>query len=324
MTMLSMQMTVEGTVEAFDQGNFTSRLASSLGVPPEAIALNVSAGSINVVAAVTVDGDATEVLSTLQGLAANASALSDAVGVTIEGVGAPVTSLQLVAAPSPPPPALRPPPSPSPPPPALPPPATPLPPSPTSTPSGLPSAAGLADSSAAVSAGPLESDSLIGVSVGVGALLFFLLCIAGCVLLNRKQNGPLSITSVVGLRIGVRGSQGLRYPRQQAPLEQSSASHDGSKQDEEQPPSGPATPHEALTLAIDEFQAALGGAASGERPSASSGGPMALRSPKSPKSPTATSAGPFGLAASPRPSTVSMAPPSPHTDSAVSGAMLFI
>lgn len=323
-----MQMTVEGTVEAFDQANFTSRLASSLGVPPEAIALNVSAGSINVVATVSVGGDATEVLSTLQGLAANTSALSDAVGVTIEGVDAPVISLQLVAAPSPPPPALRPPPSPSPPPPALPPPALPPPPSPSPTPPGLPSAAGLADSSAAVSAAPLESDSLIGVSVGVGALLFVLLCIFGAVLLNRKQNGTLSIAAVVGLRIGVRGTPGLRFPRQQAPLEASSASHDGSKRDEAAS-SGPATPHEALTLAIDEFQAALGGVRSTLTSSGLPIVPMSPRSPKSPKSqnspnsPTATSPRPFGLAASPRPST-SVAPLSPHTDSALSAPMLFI
>ena len=99
-----MQLTVQGTVEDFDQAGFQASLGAYLGVPPADIRLSVSAASVSVVATITfADASAaSSVVDTLQGLASDLSALSAAVGVTVEGATGPVVSQVVIPAPSPP------------------------------------------------------------------------------------------------------------------------------------------------------------------------------------------------------------------------------
>jgi hypothetical protein len=126
-TSVALELTVAGTVESFDRASFTARLASSVGVPPEDITLSVTAASVKVVATILVAGDvsSSSVVATVQQLANNATDLTEALVVTIESIAAPVVSLLIVSAPSPPPPSPPPPPpplspKPSPPTPSLP------------------------------------------------------------------------------------------------------------------------------------------------------------------------------------------------------------
>jgi hypothetical protein len=109
-----------GTVENFDQGNFTIALAASVGVDADDISLDVSAASILVVATIAVANAsaATDLASTLTTATSNASAFGALLGVTVERVDPPLVKTTLLAAPGLPP---RPPPS-TPPPPAGPPP----------------------------------------------------------------------------------------------------------------------------------------------------------------------------------------------------------
>ena len=79
-------MTVAGTVETFDAANFTLYLAALVGVEPAAITLSVTAASVRVAATIRVVGEAVNVVASVQALANNASALSQAAGVTVESV----------------------------------------------------------------------------------------------------------------------------------------------------------------------------------------------------------------------------------------------
>ena len=110
-----MQLTVQGTVEDFDQARFQGSLGTYLKVSPADISLHVSAASVNVKSTITfADASAAgSVVDTMQDLASNLTALSAAVGVTVEGASDPVVSQVVFLAPSPPPPS---PPPPSPPP----------------------------------------------------------------------------------------------------------------------------------------------------------------------------------------------------------------
>jgi hypothetical protein len=116
-TDVSLEMTVPGTVESFDAANFKANLAASIGVPPAAVTLTVTAASVNVVASIKVTENATGVVASVKALASDSSALSKAVGVTIESVAAPTFSVRAILAPSPPPPPAPPPGGYSPPPP---------------------------------------------------------------------------------------------------------------------------------------------------------------------------------------------------------------
>ena len=127
MTHVEMQLTVQGTVEDFDQASFRSSLGAYLKVSPADMSLSVSAASVNVKATIVfADASAAgSVADTMQGLASNLTALSAVVGVTVEGATDPVVSQLVILAPSPPPLSLLPsPPSPPSPPPQ---PAPPLP-----------------------------------------------------------------------------------------------------------------------------------------------------------------------------------------------------
>ena len=110
-------MTVAGTVETFDAASFAAGLAASVGVEAAAVTLTVTAGSVRVNATIRVVGTSIGVVASLQALANNVSALSQAVGVTVDSVAPPVVSIMAVDAPSPPPSPLPPsePPSPAPP-----------------------------------------------------------------------------------------------------------------------------------------------------------------------------------------------------------------
>lgn len=135
---MNVVMTVAGSVETFDAGNFTVRFAASIGVPPSAVTLTVTAASVRVVASIEIvdygggaGSEVRAVFERLENITKNASALTDAVGVTIQAVSYPVLSVQRVLAPSPPPPSPPPPhvragsPFALPPPPSRPPPSSP-------------------------------------------------------------------------------------------------------------------------------------------------------------------------------------------------------
>ena len=89
-----MQLTVQGTVEDFDQARFKSSLGAYLEVAPASISLDVIAASVNVKATIAfADASAAgSVVDTLQGLASNLIAFSAAVGVTVEGATDPAVS----------------------------------------------------------------------------------------------------------------------------------------------------------------------------------------------------------------------------------------
>ena len=114
-----MRLTVQGTVEDFDQARFKSSLGAYLEVSPASISLNLSPASVNVKATIvfTDASAAGSVVDALQGLASNLTAFSAAVGVTVEGATDPAVSQVVILAPSLPP-ASHLPPSTSPPPPS--------------------------------------------------------------------------------------------------------------------------------------------------------------------------------------------------------------
>jgi hypothetical protein len=113
---VTIALTVAGTVDEFDEDGFKTGLASELGVAPEVISLTVTAASVNVVATIAAtEGENGNVLTNLQMLASSAdvqASLGAVLGVTLESVAAPEVETVTVLAPSPPPPAV---PSPSPP-----------------------------------------------------------------------------------------------------------------------------------------------------------------------------------------------------------------
>lgn len=234
----------------------------------------------------------------------------------------------------PPPPS----PPPAPPPPASPPLAPPRSPPPLQPPPPqLPPSIELTDGSAAIAAsGALRtSNGLLGVALGLGVLLAAMLCVAGCHLLRAKRRGSsLPLGSAVALRAGVRGIPGLRPPRVPRPQSPALAKTDlptalggsrqGSKQDEPSPKSGAATPHEVLTLAIDEITEALGGVRTALSAGLPSPGVPTAPAPRSPQPTSPRGIGPYGRAISmaslsPRPST-SMAPRSPSSPGAGVGS----
>jgi len=101
---VELTLTAAGTVEAFDASGFKASLAASVGVTPADITLDVAAASIRVVATIRVAAaaSASGVASTLQVAAADPSALSELVGVTVLSAAAPVVLVRLVAVAPPP------------------------------------------------------------------------------------------------------------------------------------------------------------------------------------------------------------------------------
>ena len=91
-------------MEAFDASGFKASLAASVGVAPADITLDVAAASVRVVATIRVAAAAaaTGVASTLQAAAADPSALSELVGLTVLSATAPVVLVRLVAVAPPP------------------------------------------------------------------------------------------------------------------------------------------------------------------------------------------------------------------------------
>ena len=112
MTQVEMQLAAQGTVEDFDQAGMQASLGAHLRVSPADISLDVSAASVNVKVTITFadTSAARSVVDTMQGLTSNLTALSAAVGVTVEGATGPVVSQVVILAPSPSP--LSPPPAP--------------------------------------------------------------------------------------------------------------------------------------------------------------------------------------------------------------------
>ena len=110
-------MTVAGTVETFDNASFAAGLAASVNVSTDAVTLTVTAGSVQVNATIKVVDTSTGIVASVKALANDVTALSQAVGVTVESVAPPVISMLAVDAPKPPPSPLPPsePPSPAPP-----------------------------------------------------------------------------------------------------------------------------------------------------------------------------------------------------------------
>ena len=84
-TVIKMAVTVAGTVEAFDQDardGFTKGLADAVGVAPEVISLEVSAGSVVVDVTIVVDdaSAASSLVDSLENVTSDASAFSSTVG----------------------------------------------------------------------------------------------------------------------------------------------------------------------------------------------------------------------------------------------------
>lgn len=152
------QVTVAGTVGAFDQAAYKSSLAGLLpGIGSEDISLTVTAGSVVVDTSITSMNltAADDALSTLTTYNSNATALGAALGLTVESVTAPTLTSGLVSQPpsmpSPPgtPPApMHPPPGIPPPAPSMPPPKPPAPPAPPAAPPMTPSPSSTANSTA--------------------------------------------------------------------------------------------------------------------------------------------------------------------------------
>merc|ERR1719149_73114 len=169
LTQVEMQLAAQGTVEDFDQAGFQASLGAYLRVSPADISLDVSAASVNVKVTITFadSSAARSVVDTMQGLASNLTALSAAVGVTVEDATGPVLSQVVILAPSPPPP------SPPPPPPSSP---SLLPPSPPPSPLEK-----LIDSEARVETG--EATMSTGAIVGVAVAMLFLVAVLAVVML---------------------------------------------------------------------------------------------------------------------------------------------
>eukprot|EP00964_Phaeocystis_antarctica_P156595 scaffold126351_cov45-Phaeocystis_antarctica.AAC.1 len=102
-------MTLAGTVETFNSANFIVQLAASIGVEPAAITLNVIGASVRVAATIRVVENAIDVVTSVQLLSSNTTALSLTLDVTVESVASPTVSVRAVSAPSPPPPSPPPP-----------------------------------------------------------------------------------------------------------------------------------------------------------------------------------------------------------------------
>ena len=105
--------TVAGTVSSFNEPAFTAALARAVSVNESQISLAVTAASVSVVATIaTTSNNATEangISAAVDDLAANVTAASATLGVSVEAVTAPVTAVATVA---PPPPSPSSPPSP--------------------------------------------------------------------------------------------------------------------------------------------------------------------------------------------------------------------
>ena len=129
--------TVAGTVDTFDQQGFKTGLAALVGYGVTAgdITLSVTAASVQVSATIEVadQSSACAIAVALQAVVTNATALSKAIGATVESAASPAPIFCALAPPSSPPstPSLPsappPPPATPPPPPSLPPPAAPMP-----------------------------------------------------------------------------------------------------------------------------------------------------------------------------------------------------
>ena len=82
---MTFEVTVAGTVDAFDQAAFTTNLAASVGAPASHISLAVtSAAGVQVDATITTEDEA--VVAKARELAGDATALAAAVGVAVESV----------------------------------------------------------------------------------------------------------------------------------------------------------------------------------------------------------------------------------------------
>ena len=99
---MTFEVTVAGTVDAFDQAAFTTNLAASVGAPASHISLAVtSAAGVQVDATITTEDEA--VVAKARELAGDATALAAAVGVAVESVAPAAVSYTIIPTPSPPP-----------------------------------------------------------------------------------------------------------------------------------------------------------------------------------------------------------------------------
>ena len=174
---VEMALTVAGTVETFDQDAFKANFSATIGVQPEKVSLAVSAGSVVVVATIETDtaDDADALVTNLETLTSDTTALSASLGVAVESVSPPVVEEVVTPGPSAPPspPPSPPPPSPPPPPSIPPPPSTPPPTPPANPPLVLKSS----ENVVADRVGGIPG--LVG--IGAGAILFIIfICMLLC------------------------------------------------------------------------------------------------------------------------------------------------
>ena len=103
---MSFSCFVEGSVEAFDSLAFRTNLASAVAVRASAITLSYAAASVLIEATIIAESrsEAAEVEEALRRLQASPTNASTMLGVSIHSISAPLTSLDILAAPSPPPP----------------------------------------------------------------------------------------------------------------------------------------------------------------------------------------------------------------------------
>ena len=89
-----------GTVETFDRDGFRTNLATSLSVEPAAIALNVSAASVEVVSTITTTSQdvAAAVQTQMSSFSNNTALATSMLGVTVESASLPTVMIEFTGA----------------------------------------------------------------------------------------------------------------------------------------------------------------------------------------------------------------------------------
>ena len=191
-------MLLEVAIESFDRLQFGESLAALLGVAASAVSLDASAASVLVNITVQPSSvDAAYVaVDTLALHAANLSAISSALAATVLAIGAPSVAVEIVDAPSPPPPQLPPnppppplpgAPEPSPPPPPLPAlPEEPMPPS-YGTGGGNGPPTDVEEPLSAVVSGESATVGLLTLCIVLSTILSCVLVVGAALLVRRRR-----------------------------------------------------------------------------------------------------------------------------------------
>ena len=98
--------TVAAEPDTFDSAAYVERLAAHLQLAPSAIELRIAAGSVTVTATIRLPSiaDTARVATSLNALAGDLDAATDALGVEVESAQPPIQTVVTLPAPSPPPP----------------------------------------------------------------------------------------------------------------------------------------------------------------------------------------------------------------------------